>query len=98
VFRNRQRRILVLGKAAVDITEWHEYKRDDKQAEQELQIALRRAAVDITEWHEYMQDKYAEQERQYRRYHLVRILIVCGAVLVMFLNVFLLAYIRYAGK
>ena len=88
----------MLAEAAVDITEWHEYVRDDKQAEQELQIALRRAAVDITEWHEHMRDKYAEQERQYRRYHLVRILIVCSAILVMFLNVFLLAYIRYAGK
>ena len=54
--------------------------------------------MDINEWHDRMGYLYAEQERRYRRYRLVRILIVCGAVLVMFLNIFLLAYIRYAPK
>ncbi len=54
--------------------------------------------MDIHEWHEFWQDRYAEQERQERRYRLVQKLIVSGAVLVAFLNVLLLAYIRYAAK
>lgn len=54
--------------------------------------------MDIHEWHEFWQDRYAEEERRGRRYRLVRKLIVSGAVLAAFLNVFLLAYIRYAGK
>jgi hypothetical protein len=52
-------------------------------------------AVDIHEWHEYWRDTYAAQERHYRR---VWRLIVGGAVLVAFLNLLLLAYVRHAGK
>ena len=55
-------------------------------------------AVDIHEWHEYWRNTYAEEERQERHYRRARRLITAGAVLVAFLNVLLLAYIRYAGK
>jgi len=54
--------------------------------------------MDLYEWHEFWQDKYAEQEREERRYRLLRKMIVSGSVLAAFLNLLLLAYARYGGK
>ncbi len=54
--------------------------------------------MDIHEWHDYMRRLYAEEERRQRRYSRMRRLIIAGAVLAAFLNILLLAYIRFAGK
>ncbi len=57
------------------------------------------AAVDITAFHELMQDKYAkEQERQSRRDHWLRILILCGMAPMALLLSFVLTYLWYSRR
>jgi len=55
--------------------------------------------MDITAFHELMQDKYAEeQERQSRRDHWLRILILFGMAPVALLLSLVLTYLWYSAK